>query len=177
MYPLPYSSAEWGQKITRRKRKKKAVLTSSIKHQPYDDRKKKEKTHTLYWCPTLRFSCVTTRWTSHNCSSVWGSARPAFSRACSWLSSDSCLASSSSSAPVLSGSSRDQRDVAGFSGGTYLGVHRWDHYATRHLRLMAGEHMVSMRACASLCVCVHACVRAFMLYALNLDKYVFVENV
>ena len=31
-----------------------------------------------------------------------------------------------------------------------------------------------VRACASLCVC--ACVRAFMLYALNFDKYVFVEN-
>ena len=28
-------------------------------------------------------------------------------------------------------------------------------------------------ACASLCVCV----RAAMLYALNFDKYVFVENV
>ena len=32
-----------------------------------------------------------------------------------------------------------------------------------------------MRACASLCV--RACVRAFMLYALNFDKYAFVENV
>ena len=30
-----------------------------------------------------------------------------------------------------------------------------------------------VRACASLC----ACVRAFMLYALNFDKYAFVENV
>ena len=26
-------------------------------------------------------------------------------------------------------------------------------------------------------ICVRACVRAFMLYALNFDKYVFVENV
>ena len=26
-------------------------------------------------------------------------------------------------------------------------------------------------------VCVRACVRASMLYALNFDKYVFVENV
>ena len=32
-----------------------------------------------------------------------------------------------------------------------------------------------MRVCES--VCVRACVRAFMLYALNVDKSVFVENV
>ena len=34
-----------------------------------------------------------------------------------------------------------------------------------------------VHVCASLCVCVRGCVRAFMLYALNFDKYVFVENV
>ena len=33
---------------------------------------------------------------------------------------------------------------------------------------------VCMHVCASLCVC--ACVCAFILYALNFDKYVFVEN-
>ena len=31
--------------------------------------------------------------------------------------------------------------------------------------------------CVRVQVWVHACVRAFMLYALNFDKYVFVENV
>ena len=34
-----------------------------------------------------------------------------------------------------------------------------------------------VRACVCESVCVRACVRAFMLYALNFDKYVFVENV
>ena len=35
------------------------------------------------------------------------------------------------------------------------------------------------RVCACVCesLCVRACVRAFMLYALDFDKYVFVENV
>ena len=33
------------------------------------------------------------------------------------------------------------------------------------------------RACVYESVCLRACVRAFMLYALNFDKYVFVENV
>ena len=36
---------------------------------------------------------------------------------------------------------------------------------------------VCARACVCESVCVRACVRAFMLYALNFDKYVFVENV
>ena len=36
---------------------------------------------------------------------------------------------------------------------------------------------VRARACVCESVCVRACVRAFMLYALNFDKYVFVENV
>ena len=34
---------------------------------------------------------------------------------------------------------------------------------------------VCVRTRAILCLC--ACVRAFMLYALNFDEYVFVENV
>ena len=33
------------------------------------------------------------------------------------------------------------------------------------------------RACVCESVCVRACVRAFMLYAFNFEKYVFVENV
>ena len=36
---------------------------------------------------------------------------------------------------------------------------------------------VGARACVCESVCVRACVREFMLYALNFDKYVFVENV
>ena len=38
---------------------------------------------------------------------------------------------------------------------------------------------VCVCACASVCesLCVRACVRASMLYALNFDKYIFVENV
>ena len=32
-----------------------------------------------------------------------------------------------------------------------------------------------VHACAILCLCARVC--AFMLYALNFDKYVFVENV
>ena len=34
-----------------------------------------------------------------------------------------------------------------------------------------------VRACVCESVCVRACVRAFMLYALDFDKYVSVENV
>ena len=33
-----------------------------------------------------------------------------------------------------------------------------------------------MRACVYESVCVRACVCAFMLYALNFDKYVLVKN-
>lgn len=81
-----------------------------------------------YWCgdttrnagPTFLLSCVTTLCTSHSCSSLSESVTPAFSSRCSSFSSDSCLASSSSKAAGLSGSSSDQRDVAGFRGGTYL---------------------------------------------------------
>ena len=36
---------------------------------------------------------------------------------------------------------------------------------------------VCARARVRACVCESACLRAFMLYALNFDKYVFVENV
>ena len=36
---------------------------------------------------------------------------------------------------------------------------------------------VCARACVCESLCVRACVRALVLYALNFDKYVFVENV
>ena len=43
------------------------------------------------------------------------------------------------------------------------------------------SHIANINVCARAClcesVCVRACVCAFMLFALNFDKYVFVENV
>ena len=39
------------------------------------------------------------------------------------------------------------------------------------------KKVYSRDVCVCVCVCVCAGVCAFMLYALNFDKYVFVENV
>ena len=174
---LPYSSAEWGQKITRRKRKKKAVLTSSIMHQPYDDRKRKKK-KTKRCTDVLPYASVAWRLAElPTIAPQSGGQRDPRSveRAAGWAVTPAwqapppepqcCPAAPGTSATSLA------------SAAAHTWVNRGEIIMQRGILGWRLECIWWIYVHVRVSVCVHAFVCVFMLYALNFDKYVFVENV